>query len=43
MVPEKKHTEKLEILSVAELLAKAVHQVHANESVSKLFEIQKKH
>jgi len=43
MVPEKKHTEKLEILSVAELLAKAIHHVHANESVSKLFEIQKKH
>ena len=30
--------EKLKVLSVAELLAKAIDHVHSNESVSQLFE-----
>ena len=40
-VPEKKRSDRLEILSVADLLSKAIHHVHSNESVSKLFEIPK--
>ena len=37
-VPEEKRFEKLKVLSVADLLAKAIVHVHSNESVSQLFE-----
>lgn len=37
-VPEHKRFERLRILSVADLLAKAIDHVHSNESVSQLFE-----
>ena len=37
-VPEEKRFEKLKVLSVAGLLAKAIDHVHSNESVSQLFE-----
>jgi ribose-phosphate pyrophosphokinase len=37
-VPPHKHFDKLRILSVADLLAKAIDHVHSNESVSELFE-----
>ncbi|UCC75078.1 MAG: ribose-phosphate pyrophosphokinase [Gemmatimonadota bacterium] len=37
-VPEEKHWPGLRILSVAELLARAIHYIHDNESVSSLFE-----
>jgi len=37
-IPEEKRFEKLRILSVADLLAKAIDKVHSNESVSQLFE-----
>ena len=40
-VPEEKCSDRLEVLSVADLLSKAIHHVHSNESVSKLFEIPK--
>ena len=40
-VPEEKRFDRLEILSVADLLSKAIHHVHSNESVSKLFETPK--
>ena len=40
-VPKEKRSDRLENLSVADLLSKAIHHVHSNESVSKLFEIQK--
>jgi ribose-phosphate pyrophosphokinase len=39
-VPEEKRFPGLTILSVADLLAKAIDHVHSNESVSQLFEIQ---
>ncbi len=38
MVPEEKHWPGLQILSVAGLLARAIHYIHDNESVSSLFE-----
>ena len=38
-VPEEKRFEKLRILSVADLLAKAIDHIHSNESVSQLFEM----
>jgi ribose-phosphate pyrophosphokinase len=38
-IPEEKRFDKLRILSVADLLAKAVDHVHSNESVSQLFEM----
>ena len=38
-VSEEKRFEKLKVLSVAGLLAKAIDYVHSNESVSQLFEI----
>ncbi|HKJ01063.1 MAG TPA: ribose-phosphate pyrophosphokinase, partial [Longimicrobiales bacterium] len=38
-VPEDRHFPNLRILSVADLLAKAIEHIHSNESVSKLFEI----
>jgi ribose-phosphate pyrophosphokinase len=37
-IPEEKHFDNLRILSVADLLAKAIDKVHSNESVSQLFE-----
>lgn len=37
-VPEPKRFDRLKILSVADLLAKAIDHVHSNESVSQLFE-----
>ena len=39
-IPEEKHFDSLRILSVADLLAKAIDHVHSNESVSQLFEIK---
>lgn len=38
-VPEERRFENLRILSVADLLAKAIDHIHSNESVSQLFEI----
>lgn len=38
-IPEEKRFENLQILSVADLLAKAIDHVHSNESVSQLFEM----
>jgi len=38
-IPEEKHFESLRILTVADLLAKAIDHVHSNESVSQLFEM----
>lgn len=38
-VPEEKRFEGLTVLSVADLLAKAIDHVHSNESVSQLFEM----
>jgi ribose-phosphate pyrophosphokinase len=37
-VSEDKHFEKLRVLSVAELLARAIRYTHSNESVSQLFD-----
>ena len=37
-VPEQKRFDKLKVLSVADLLAKAIDHVHSNESVSQLFD-----
>lgn len=38
-IPEDKQFDKLRVLSVANLLAKAINHVHSNESVSQLFEM----
>ncbi len=38
-VPDERIFSKLRILSVADLLAKAIEHIHSNESVSQLFEI----
>ncbi|MGB1780474.1 MAG: ribose-phosphate diphosphokinase [Longimicrobiales bacterium] len=38
-IPEEKRFHNLTILSVADLLAKAIDHVHSNESVSQLFEM----
>jgi ribose-phosphate pyrophosphokinase len=38
LVPEEKRWPGLRVLSVAELLARAIHYIHDNESVSSLFE-----
>ena len=38
-VPEEKRFDNLKVLSVADLLAKAIDHVHSNESVSALFEM----
>jgi ribose-phosphate pyrophosphokinase len=38
-VPEERRFPNLKILSVADLLAKAIDHIHSNESVSQLFEI----
>lgn len=37
-LPEEKHSDKLEIISVASLFAEAMTRVHNNKSVSRLFE-----
>jgi len=37
-VPESRRFANLRILSVADLLAKAIDHIHSNESVSQLFE-----
>jgi ribose-phosphate pyrophosphokinase len=37
-VPEEKRFDKLRILSIAELLARAIRYTHSNESVSQLFD-----
>ena len=39
-IPEEKRFDRLRVLSVADLLAKAIDHVHSNESVSQLFEIE---
>jgi ribose-phosphate pyrophosphokinase len=38
-IPDQKRFDRLRVLSVADLLAKAIDHVHSNESVSQLFEI----
>jgi len=38
-IPEEKRWSNLKILSVADLLSKAIDHVHSNESVSQLFEV----
>jgi ribose-phosphate pyrophosphokinase len=38
-IPEEKRFANLKVLSVADLLAKAIDHVHSNESVSQLFEM----
>ncbi len=38
-IPDEKRFPKLRVLSVADLLAKAIDHVHSNESVSQLFEM----
>ncbi|MDH3272386.1 MAG: ribose-phosphate pyrophosphokinase [Gemmatimonadota bacterium] len=38
-IPDEKRFDKLCVLSVADLLAKAIDHVHSNESVSQLFEM----
>ncbi len=38
-IPDERRFSKLRILSVADLLAKAIEHIHSNESVSQLFEI----
>jgi len=38
-VPDERRFSKLRLLSVADLLAKAIEHIHSNESVSQLFEI----
>jgi len=38
-IPEEKRFQNLRILSVADLLAKAIDHIHSNESVSQLFEM----
>ncbi len=38
-IPEEKKFPNLRVLSVADLLAKAIDHIHSNESVSQLFEM----
>ena len=38
-VPAEKRFSNLRVLSVADLLSKAIDHVHSNESVSQLFEM----
>jgi len=38
-IPEHKRFSRLTVLSVGELIARAIHYTHANESVSSLFEV----
>jgi ribose-phosphate pyrophosphokinase len=37
-IPEEKRFAKLKVLSVADLIARAIHYTHSNESVSSLFD-----
>jgi ribose-phosphate pyrophosphokinase len=39
-IPEDRKFPKLKVLSVAELLARAIEYIHSNDSVSQLFEIR---
>jgi ribose-phosphate pyrophosphokinase len=39
-IPEERKFERLVVLSVAELLARAIEYIHSNESVSQLFRIE---
>jgi len=39
-IPEERKFEQLTVLSVAELLARAIEYIHSNDSVSQLFEIR---
>lgn len=39
-IPAERRFEKLKVLSVADLLARAVRYIHSNESVSQLFEMK---
>ncbi len=39
-IPEERRFDRLKVLSVAPLLARAIDHIHSNESVSALFEIQ---
>ena len=40
LIPEAKQFDRLKILSVADLLARAITYIHSNASVSKLFELR---
>ncbi|MEJ5245345.1 MAG: ribose-phosphate pyrophosphokinase [Bacteroidota bacterium] len=40
-IPLKRHSDKIEIVSVAELLAEAIIRTHDNRSISSLFEIER--
>jgi ribose-phosphate pyrophosphokinase len=40
-IPLKRNSEKIEIVSVAELLAEAIIRTHDNRSISSLFEIER--
>jgi ribose-phosphate pyrophosphokinase len=39
-IPEERRFDKLTVLSVADLLARAIRYIHSNDSVSQLFEIR---
>jgi ribose-phosphate pyrophosphokinase len=39
-IPEERKFERLTVLSVAELLARAIEYIHSNESVSQLFKLE---
>ena len=39
-IPEERRFEGLRVISVAPLLARAIHHLHSNESISQLFEMQ---
>ena len=40
LIPEAKRFDRMKILSVADLLARAITYIHSNASVSKLFELR---
>ena len=40
LIPEAKRFDRMQILSVADLLARAISYIHSNASVSKLFELR---
>jgi ribose-phosphate pyrophosphokinase len=39
-IPEERKFDRLTVLSVAELLARAIEYIHSNESVSQLFRLE---
>jgi ribose-phosphate pyrophosphokinase len=39
-IPEERKFERLTVLSVGELLARAMEYIHSNESVSQLFKLE---